>query len=139
MPSSRNVCSSLLSSSRPTRRPGVALLVNSWRAQLYTVGILLGVDGVRGVCGVIGLPTDFTRRRGVLGTRFDGASRCRGVSGVGSCTTVSYSAGHVNYQAVQTGAGHTRTIVGFSLIISLSWRERDSLTDGGALDWERAG
>lgn len=39
----------------------------------------------------------------------------------------------------RTGAGHTRTIVGFSLIISLSWRERDSLTDGGALDWERAG
>lgn len=82
------------SSSRPTRRPGSELRVNNNRAQLYIVATELIDDGVRGVWGVWGvedLPASITRCRGVTGTFFDNASRCRGVCGVKVCIGLRFS------------------------------------------------
>lgn len=86
IPLRRKLFNSSLSVSRPTSRPGSALLTNTCRASLYKVGILPGVEGVLGTRDAVPFPARITRCRGVTGTFFDKASRCRGVCGVASCT-----------------------------------------------------
>ena len=52
--------------------------------------------------GVRGLPVSITRCRGVIGPFLESASLCRGVWGVGFCTSFALSSAHSQLQFQDT-------------------------------------
>jgi len=119
IPLRRKLFNSSLSVSRPTSRPGSALLTNSCRASLYKVGIAPGVEGVLGTRGVAPFPARRTRCRGVTGIFLDKASRCRGVCGVASCT-FSLSSGALSARLTVTRHFDLLMSVAKSLVLPLA-------------------